>query len=432
MTFLMTQPRGLLLEQMEAPDAPSTSGRFRAVDLFLFLTVVSLNTFTLMTDIKGLSLVTQVMTVLLVLVWLLVEVIGKGAGIILPVELLLLGVLYMWSFTAMPNLMYTELFWIQMMASAKTLAGAVILVNVIRSRASLVTFFAAFGVAIVVIAALSVVTGQFEELDKEQLIDESRVHLETDFGTHGVTATQCQITIIGMAAAMFLTRRKLVRMLALVPAGVALWLLANIGSRSGFVGLLLIPVLFYWVHLRRSARGRFIAKIGAITLGGLLIVGAVVAISLSRGAERLTAMSEGDVMDEARGRNVAIAREMFLKYPMSGVGVQQFMVQSPAFGGQFMASHNTWIDALTFNGFPGACLYVAAWFLLWRRILRARNYGLSDKDMLLMSFVLIMYWLLMFRQTVVSMWLDKFLLFPMAAVIGYTRAVETAYRPRWQ
>ena len=162
--------------------------------------------------------------------------------------------------------------------------------------------------------------------------------------------------LVGIAV---VEKEKILKIVAWAMAGLSLLTILFTFSRGGLLTLCLITPLLIWRSRQR------------------LLVGAVLALGLSaflfftsdsftaEYAERASTISDYEEDRSAMGRLQAwnTSWRVFLDYPWTGVGPNNFIVVHPIYSpnpGEFRVSHNMYLQFLSECGFPALLFFLAA------------------------------------------------------------------------
>lgn len=193
---------------------------------------------------------------------------------------------------------------------------------------------------------------------------------------------QAVLLALGIAAApgSFLTTRRHSLVLTAMAAGTCLWftcLILATGSRAG-IGLSVLAwigaIALAWPMVKPALRRLPRTMIGALSVGSVLLIAGVVAISIWAGRalsiERLRTLEVGEDM---RSRGLPVVWQILRQYFPFGTGAgsfdpifrvhEPFALLAPTF---FNHAHNDWMEVVVTTGLPGALLLFVgvAWWLL--------------------------------------------------------------------
>ena len=158
---------------------------------------------------------------------------------------------------------------------------------------------------------------------------------------------------------------------------VSLVLLA--GSRSGFIGLLMLGA---WMLVQTRGPGRARLRVGMLILG-VCAAFTFTTLTPSRVQERLlnlnpfSSIGEGSHSTEVRTATLGQALDLFRRYPVSGVGLGNFRWVNSHFHNNFKPPHNSYAWALAEGGIFCLILYLVFFRTLFRRLQQVR---LAFKD----------------------------------------------------
>jgi probable O-glycosylation ligase (exosortase A-associated) len=178
---------------------------------------------------------------------------------------------------------------------------------------------------------------------------------------------------IGFAVSLAIGRASSLwdRAIGVAALPVLVWGTLATQSRGGLIGLVAALGVFAWNRVRSKA---LLAAGGAVALVALFALAGV--------GERATVAPGGGVVDaSAEGRINAwtAAVRMALRYPLTGVGIDNFVPNffyfTPEWHGKAKAVHSTYFQALAETGFVGFAVFSAmvtvtalAGVATWRRL----------------------------------------------------------------
>ena len=171
---------------------------------------------------------------------------------------------------------------------------------------------------------------------------------------------------IGFATAFLLGRasRRADRLLALVALPLLVWGLLATQSRGGLLGLLVVLAVFAWGRVRNKL---LLVAAGAVAGLGLFLLSGIGTRSVVQeggGATAIDASAQGRLDAWTAAVNMAWDR------PLAGVGidnfVENFFFYTPHWGGLAKAVHSTWFQVLAETGFPGIVLFLSLVLVTFR------------------------------------------------------------------
>ncbi len=196
------------------------------------------------------------------------------------------------------------------------------------------------------------------------LLANNALHVDNRLGTaltEGNTnnfAEYVMITFIAATITLTVTKRKSVKLIALVMCAVEIYMLLLSGGRKYIVAPLLMIVLFVWqkmktVSLLKKLCMLFGVVIGLILLWNLIMTNEVLYNALGKRFE------EDSVESGTGDRFALVARGLsfFVRRPFFGYGENAYTSLNGAAFGDYRYSHNTYVELLTNLGLVGFLLY---------------------------------------------------------------------------
>lgn len=177
---------------------------------------------------------------------------------------------------------------------------------------------------------------------------------------------------------LFLEKKGKIRWLSLGLIGIWLFDLVAIGSRGGFLALILVIVLFW---AKYQARFKFVAL-------ALPIVVIAFAMAPRYFWERMATINDFREDPSAANRLLLwqAGIEMFKDHPLTGVGTRNFQLlskkhfESDSIPEEGLVAHNSYVELLAENGLIGLLLYLAGMTACWAHIRKAKKLALKMGD----------------------------------------------------
>jgi len=230
------------------------------------------------------------------------------------------------------------------------------------------------------------------------------------------------------------------RVIALLTVPFIAYLVLATGSRNGFVMLLLVLMIAYFVF-GRTMRQRPVWRVATAVLLVLAVAGMVYALLHTEWAWRFESMwhfvtgESDEFLQEARMRMMAAGWKMGMDHPLVGVGPSGFMQLLPSYvsGGQvgYQSSHSDLTGMFAFSGFPGLVLYYLIYVSMIvraRRVFRNPDLLVEDRVQVGMCYV---YVVLITLVSFYSMVFDsQLIIMTLWSCAGYVYAVEARLRAR--
>jgi len=373
---------------------------------------------------------TQMIALVLVFVILARRLLIDGERIVLPLEVMLLLVWFLWfslAFAGAPDL---GSFAIDLQRQAKfTGLGFVMFLGFTTRRR--LQFLLSWGVLGVLVAiGIYGLTGGGAAMPAGR-----RLSLVLEVNNLAVFAG------IAFWVALSVIVRKGApgrRVIALLTVPFIIYLVLATGSRKGFVMLLLVLAIAYFVF-GRTMRRRPVWRVATAVLLVLAVAGMVYALLHSEWAWRFESIwhfvtgESDEFLQEARMRMMAAGWKMGLDHPLVGVGPSGFMQLLPRYisGGQvgYQASHSDLTGMFAISGFPGLVLYYLIYVSMIvraRRVFRNPDLSVEDRVQVGMCYVyVVLITLVSFYGMVFDFQPILMTLWPCA---GYVYAVETRLR----
>jgi putative inorganic carbon (hco3(-)) transporter len=183
-------------------------------------------------------------------------------------------------------------------------------------------------------------------------------------------------------------RRLIYRLTYLAIAAVCLIAIVTTVSRGGFVGLVAVAAVIWWISPKKFLT---LVLVGLVGIGTYVLapqsywdrISTIHATELRSGA---ISSDRNEGTAEGRLASWRAAWEMFEDHPL-GVGPGNFAVRFPDYQGQMFgghgmwgrAAHSLWFTLLAELGIPGALLYLllfrANWRSLWRLLKLPNDQG---------------------------------------------------------
>lgn len=285
----------------------------------------------------------------------------------LPREGVLLGLFLLWALTG--GLIVTDMaMFTRYLKLLFELMMIVIFVSLILKNSGAAKWFF---LAYLSVAVLRVFYGN-DPINMEQLSQEMgmarRIDSANSLGFH------CALGILAMLALWGETKSLWGRTVLAGGGALALYGVVLSASRTAFLALMLIAILWPTLCLVGGSRLKMKAVVGAV-IALLLAYWAYQFIiqETNMGVRFMKSAHMEDNSTRVRLDLVLIGLLMFVKNPLFGCGLGQFGVAS----GTGFYAHNEVIEILATTGLPGFCLYYSAYWIAWRRLSWSLKYILD-------------------------------------------------------
>lgn len=331
-------------------------------------------------------------------------------------ELWLFGAFFLWSVVSgVIVAVDQEAYWAYVMMLARFGGASLAIAGFSMAKKSATSSFFVLGVMGLVLAVYARVHGLYSlGLDPDRRI--AAGVLPWNPNTLGLI--NCY-AIAGLAY-LWGSRIKLAFRLALLPLPVLLALtVVSSASRKSFAGLLAFALLWlafcYGRRVLRSLPAMMLVTAVLVGLGWL----SYYALQETRLGRRYESAARDRGLDDTRTGMYRRAWELFLDYPIAGVGLGGFTRVS----GFDTYSHSDYAETLSTTGVVGFILYFSIYAVLWSRIARVRR-RTNDRNVKYQMGVCQALLLTMLALAIgVPHFLVFYTWFVLASMIGYTCAL---------
>lgn len=347
----------------------------------------------------------------------------SGRGQNFPPELILFGMFFIWSLSGVfvglvPSLVLERL---------RTLFQFVVMIlilthfsnNLKNTRFILVCFL--MGIAIV--AASALITGQYKEATYGE---RQAAGLALNANAFALALVYSEIVLL-----YFLKTWKSLLLKAgitLTLFGMAVLIIAS-GSRKGFIGFLLVVMLWGFFSYRKEIFNKpHIVVIAMILFAGM----ALFMVKKMQGtllAERMANIedikySEGEGSITSRKDMIKEGLYFIKNNPLLGIGINNFIVRSA----YQKYSHNNYIEVTSGTGIPGGILYFSIYVALWLRLRRLGRYHLEPKAQEFINMGKTFLLMTVILDLVIVSYYTKINWILMAIIIGFTFHLEKSLK----
>ncbi len=378
---------------------------------------------TMSTASESTSWVPQVVGILLGVSWIGIGVFAKAQPLAWSRPITYFVLFTAWSGTGVLVTSSGDYYWNIYSTSLKVAVVTLITLQCVRSRQDLLLCNMFLGVACLVILYQGIdtimrsieFTGAIEKKGaRAEGLLISNANDMAEFGI--VVATGSVICIVGY-------KKLILKALAALPMGAALYMIAASGSRMGLLGVGLVMVSMYWYHFRLAGQGAMVKRLFLIVLGISMLVGTVYFIINSPFFFRLAkvATSADAARDEPRFQYFLAALGATLENPIFGLGLGGFALAGLGRTSTGLAhfSHSTVSETMSCTGVLGFLLYFGGRLSYFFLIHRTRKLALSTHDKGVVDLILAFFWAIILFD-VVAMTFQHRLLWPMiGATCGY-------------
>ena len=278
-----------------------------------------------------------------------------------------------WGLTGVFVAKYVALFWNDWQTLPQIWLMIVIIGGLTHSRKALSVHLLAFLLGVAVVGGYSWVTGEYQ---RAEVVGERVTGLAVNANSFGWIMLLGTVTMAYFW--MLPTRQRLLKYTVLI-AGMVAAVFATVmtGSRKAILGLGLFYLAWVWFCYRKQMRQRH-ATAFAVLLGlAVVAAGFYVLVSQTFVAERFQETWELLKGERTRGggaERIQLYKDawgIFLKYPILGVGMGNFILYST----QWHYSHSEYMAVLCGTGIPGFLLYFAIYVVMWRRTSKVVKHG---------------------------------------------------------
>lgn len=313
----------------------------------------------------------QLLMILLAAATVLFGFLGARWRINFPIESVLAVAFVSWCLTGVFVVSHLDYFYTKYGTLVKTVSLYLIFVNLVRTRKMFLWMAAAYVLTVVSYFFLGVEALRAEEGARAVGVTGD----PNGLATYAIIALTCAVICFQMV------KRRWVKILFLLPTPAFVWMVANSGSRSGMLGLLLLIGALYWFYIRQRVHaGSVGARLAGLAVGIILVGGVLYMLMASPLWVRieqtfgLGPAGEATFREESRLYYAAVGLEIMAQHPILGVGYYHFRVAALGLApGVAGVSHNTWIEAGAGTGFLGLFLWIGAYVLLTVRANRLRK-----------------------------------------------------------
>lgn len=372
---LVESPEGFVLDEPREPIGLTAWGLFPVAVITSCLA-----------QYYGASWIPQVASGSFVVLWLIVDILGKRRGFRFHVPYVLFFIYHLWSFVCSVTSRYpVEHIIGASLSSAKVFGFSLVVANVVRRRAQAIPLFLGLALApsIILLAFRQELSQTNVQLERGVQSDALRFGGE-ELGNANQLAMGGNVGLLGGVLAFLIIRRPLLRWLPLAMVPGVLYYVSRLGSRTGLAMVVVLAAGFWFFHLRGIFRFRPGMKIVGVALLVVLLLGAGIWLANSPFAFRFTDV--GAKYEEGRFQLVLAALGLFAKSPIMGHGIFGFQ----SLGLKLNVTHNMPTEVLVRGGIPAFLLYHGAWFIVIRMLWRLRRLALSPGDRAVVNMMLLL------------------------------------------
>ncbi len=384
-------------------------------------------------QMEGRSWIAQVMALLVLGLWVVVDLIVRRQGIRFYTPFLLLACWVFWEM--IPTVMESvpiDVMIVGFFGIIKVWGLACVVSNIIRRPQQMIPLF--IGACLVPSVMLMSVRQDISKMQSEMARgiqnDQYRLGDKQSGGGLGdannLSHFACYDLIAGTAL-FLLWKGKTVRWVALLTLVPTLVYITFTGSRTGMVAIPMLALAFWFFYLRDVSRKRPALKIAALVCMVLMVGGGIIYILTSPFAYRFTDRTSS--YSDGRGALATVALNMTMSSPILGWGLYGFNEHGPEFGAPtfLSVSHNTYTEMLVMGGLPGFLLYYAAWFVTIRQMWSLRKLPLTRQERIVINLALLCcinyMWFMMTLTTIIP----RFAWTMIGACIGVTYGIRDKY-----
>lgn len=379
---------------------------------------------------EGTAWIPQVIAVGVAVIWLIFGAILGGHRIVWapPVMLYVL-----WAFWAASGLMVTlnrDYFMINWRAILKVMAITWVVSQCVRTRADLLACLTSLGGASFVlfstgaeaILKASAFSGMRETADSRA--GGTLISNANDLGVFGV------VVLLGSLTSLWAFRNKFLKLIALAPVPIALYLVAASGSRMAMIGVMMVGAGIYWFHLRKAGGAGVERKLAMLVVGMMLVGGSMYYVSKNPFFFRLKAQfaDKNALAEQPRLQYFARGMKATAENPVLGLGLGGFALHGLGGRGNLSHySHSVLTETLSCTGIPGFLLYFGSQFAFFNLVRKLRKAPLPKWDGAAVNMLMVAFWTF-FLMSLVSMPAANRMLWPLhGAFCGYLIVLKKRY-----
>lgn len=200
-------------------------------------------------------------------------------------------------------------------------------------------------------------------------------------------------------------------------------LLLKTGSRKAFLALFLFAMLIIWFNyvIKLRLNKPLITFKFLIVVIGLIIGGYLLQHSFANSImyDRINEL-EYDGGDQTRFEMYKEAFELFMEYPIFGVGYWNFAKYS----GRGTYSHSTYAEVIACTGLVGTVLWFGVYYMVLKKIIRALNRNKNSQINNTLNFFISLFIVLLFYATGTVQLYEPLFYILLGTMLGYTSFIN--------
>jgi len=389
-------------------------GRLR---MAYFCEILFINGMIAVQAFEGLNQINRILGVLMLLIYIYYH---QKLGLRLMAEVKLFGLFIMWALVGLVVAVDTDLVLRTWRTLAQIWVMMIAIAGITSIKGNIRIIFISTIIGGIILFIHSVFIGDFQAATYV----EDKVRIGYVFESLAKPNAYAFMMLLAIISVMAFWKR--VRNINLKIAMIALCLIfftgiVLSGSRKTFFAVFVFFLLWLWFCYKEKFLNNIFAQIFTVVTAIALYYSFIFVLENTFLGERLiTVMLSDKYFGYERNDMYLEGIDMFLKYPVTGVGLQNFAKYSK--WGYY--SHSDYIEVASTTGIIGFILYFSIYIVLLKRINYLKRH-ISDEEIrytinVLQVFIITMLILGLGRPN----FLEVASCYPLAAVIGYTFYLE--------
>ena len=249
--------------------------------------------------------------------------------------------------------------------------------------------FTLLGISIIILSSISILKNPADFFFADEISNDTRVQ-----GSALNPNMFARILVFMLPCCIYFSIKR--NKLFFIPVIIISILIIGTFSRAGILGMIFVYMLSITILFKYFKKGFIFAIIIVVSLGTIILLFNIENLIINRFLQN----DKGGSI-ETRLDMVDTALDMVAKKPLTGVGLNNFIVNSHLYGRRphyMRAAHNGYLDIMATLGIPGFLLLLSLVYFSFNNISRAKNISYINQknfnvknDILLIQFIKIAF-----------------------------------------